>query len=149
MQNLDYVELLKQINEFKVYNTKNHGRVKILMKDSYMWGSAGKVVDGKECIRVKTETGTPWIPISEIIIPKKKKPLTGAEKKRRFDAKQKSLSKKRITVDLDYDAYLLISTIKDAIEKNGSKANYSEIVSKLLIFANQKISINEIVKVLF
>ena len=104
-------ERLKKLKEYKSYETKNHGRVNILKKNSDMWGSAGEKRDDQECIRVKKENGTAWIPISDIIIPEKKGPLSGAERKRRFDEKQKSLSKNRVTLDLDYDAYLLIHTI--------------------------------------
>lgn len=141
-------ELLEQIKEYKIYDTKNHGRVNILKKNSEMWGSAGTVYDNKECIRVKTETGTIWIPISEIIIPAKKSPLTGAERKRRFDEKQKSLSKKKVTIDLDQDAYLLIDAIQTGIEKSKSKKTLSKIVSDLLMLVSHKKSIKDLVKIL-
>ena len=141
-------ERLKKIKEYKSYETKNHGRVKILKKNSDMWGSAGTIFEKKESIRVKTETATPWIPISDIIIPDKKGPLTGAERKRRFDEKQKSLSKTKVTLDLDYDAYLLIHTIQKGIKKSGSKKNFSEIASVLLMLGSYKKSIQELVQLL-
>lgn len=148
MKNKSTTELLEQIKEYKTYATKNHGRVKILKKNSDLWGSAGTVFDKKECLRVKTETATLWVPISEIIIPENKKPLSGAARKRRFDEKQKSLSKKKVSLDLDQDAYLLISTIQKGVEKRGSKKNLSEIVSDLLMLVSDKKAIKDIVEFL-
>ena len=148
MKTQSTAEQLQEIKEYKTYETKKHGSVKILKKNSEMWGSAGQKRDDQECIRVKKENGTAWIPISDIIIPAKKGPLTGAERKRRFDEKQKSLSKNRVTLDLDYDAYRLIEMIQEGIVKSGSKRNFSEIASSLLMLVSEKKSINVLVQLL-
>ncbi len=85
-----------------------------------MWGSAGTIIDKKN----------------------------GAERQRRYDEKQKSLSKKKVTLNLDHDAYLLITAIHKGIEKSKSKKNFSEIVSGLLMLVSDKKPIKDLVELL-
>lgn len=133
--------ILKEVKEYRTYNTINHGPVYILKKESSHFGKAGKMIDGVPSIRIRDEKKkTRWIPVDEIIIPTPKKPKTAKQRKAEYDRRMKKEGRKRVSLEISEDISLIVSAIK---KKTG--LSYSAIVEKILQDATKSKSIKSVI----
>jgi hypothetical protein len=137
--------ILKDIKEYKTYNTVSNGPVCVLKKNSFHFGAAGKKIDGVPSIRVKNKDNkTQWIPVGEIIISAPQKPKTAKQRKAEYDKRLKKEGRKRVSIVFSEDVYLTLSAIK---KKTG--LSYGVVTEKLLRSATDSKSIKSIIENIF
>ena len=113
-----------EIKEWKEYETHNHGRVRVLKKSSAHIGDK----PGQTRVKKLPSGDIEFIENSEFIIPDKKKPLTGAEKKRRSRQVKKEAGLKEVQIEFNKGNIKLLDSIKEVDET----LTYSDIVGGLV-----------------
>ncbi len=137
--------ILKDVKEYKTYNTVNLGPVYVLKKDSHHFGAAGKKIEGVPSIRAKDkDKKTKWVPVDEIIIPTAKKPMTNKQRKEKHDIRLKKEGRKRVSLTLSQDTSLIVGAIQ---KKTG--LSYGIIIEKILRSATDSKSINSAIESIF